>query len=269
MDRERMLSICIAALCMVAIGVSGTTLDSTVSQTPDDVINLNNRRLPFGGDSTRDVDQQIQRNKRSQGHSDSEARLKADSGDSHTKQAGPGAEQGQSDGESGPSQVAKEPAPSDGRSAGMGPMSESLLQRLLDWLSRLLPFLVALVALALAVRYRERLLALALAPLALLPTTNRASEAGGDRDPWANVTPSDDIDRAWYGMVRQLDVDRPWAKTPDECRSAAVEAGLDPDAVSTLTRLFREKRYGNGPTERARERARQCRERLDLGGSRR
>jgi disulfide bond formation protein DsbB len=131
----------------------------------------------------------------------------------------------------------------------------------------LLAVLLALALLALAYRYRDRLLALLVAPLAVFGTGGATSSAGRGRDPWANVDPSDRIDRAWYAMVRHLDVERPWAKTPDECRSAAVDAGLDPEAVRTLTRLFRQNRYASdGLSAARRERAMDSFERLDIEG---
>lgn len=67
-------------------------------------------------------------------------------------------------------------------------------------------------------------------------------------------------------MVRELDVERPWSLTPGECRRAAVEAGMDPEAVGTLTRAFREVRYGERPvTDERRERALRSADRIAGG----
>lgn len=252
MDWERMASIGVAALCMTSIGVAATTLDSTVSQTPDDIVDLDDTKLPIGDESTGDVDKQIKRNKQSQ-DGDQEAKASSDSGKQREQSSDdPGGQTGQSQSGSGGS--------------GDGAGGQSLLQRLLDLLWLLLPFLIALVVLALAYRYRDRLLGLLLAPLSLLPTDDGRGRERTDVDPWADVEPDDRIDRAWYAMVRRLDVERPWAKTPDECRSAAVESGLDPDAVGTLTRLFRRKRFaGDGLPPEERERAFESIERLGLG----
>ena len=54
----------------------------------------------------------------------------------------------------------------------------------------------------------------------------------------------DEIRRAWLDMTRLLDVERPTSRTPGEFADAAVEAGLDPDAVGELTALFEAVRYG-------------------------
>lgn len=252
MDWERTASIAIVALCMTAIGVSATTLDSTVSQTPDDIIDVDQDRLPLGDDSSGEVGDQIDQNKEAQenggnGNQDS------------SQQQQPGGDQQQPAGGSGEPQVSQQSAGS-GLMPGLG---ADLLQRLFD----LLPLLLGLVALALAYRYRERLLGLLLAPLAAFESGRDGTDAGVDEDPWADFAPADEVDQAWYAMVRRLDVDRPWTMTPDECRSAAVDAGLDPDAVRTLTRVFREKHYAGGdPTTQHRERARQCLDRLGIGG---
>ncbi|WP_157526139.1 DUF4129 domain-containing protein [Halorientalis sp. IM1011] len=255
MDWERVASIGVAALCMTAIGVAATTLDSTVSQTPDDLIDLGDTQLPIGDDSTGEIDDQIEQNKQSQGSDQTGQVADPEPGGQSQQQSSddPGERTGERESGSGP--------------LGLGPGGQSLLQQLLDLLRKLLPFLLALVALALAYRYRDRLLGILLAPLAALPENGSDERDTTARDPWVDVDPDDRIDRAWYAMVRRLDVDRPWARTPDECRSAAVDAGLDPDAVGTLTRLFRRKRFAaEGLPSEERERAAEVIDRLELGG---
>ena len=274
MDWDRITSIGIAMLCMAAIGVSATTLDSTVSQTPDDVIDVDDWPLPLGDQSTSDIDRQIQANKQSQ---EDEGDASSDGEQAEEDRPAPDSNSEQEErkakpGETGESQPNERPADSSERSSlggsgdelVLGAFSQSLLQRLLALLEKLLPFLVALVLLALAYRYRERLLALLLAPLGVIETDGDVGQAGRDRDPWEDVTLADEVDRAWYEMVSRLDIERPWAKTPDECRRVAVEQGLDPAVVSTLTETFREKRYRGGePSATHRERATWCREQLD------
>lgn len=51
--------------------------------------------------------------------------------------------------------------------------------------------------------------------------------------------------RAWVEMTAYLDVDRPDSSTPGEFAAAAVDAGMDPDDVDELTRLFERVRYGD------------------------
>ncbi|MFD1597698.1 DUF4129 domain-containing protein [Halobellus rarus] len=51
--------------------------------------------------------------------------------------------------------------------------------------------------------------------------------------------------RAWVEMTAHLDLDRPQSSTPGEFAAAAVDAGMDPDDVDELTRLFEAVRYGD------------------------
>lgn len=53
-----------------------------------------------------------------------------------------------------------------------------------------------------------------------------------------------EIHRAWREMAAHLDVARPATSTPGEFAEAAVAAGLPPDAVTELTALFEQVRYG-------------------------
>jgi len=69
-------------------------------------------------------------------------------------------------------------------------------------------------------------------------------------------------------MMRSLDVDDRRARTTEECASAAANAGMDPDAVETLTRTFEEVRYGQRPvTDDRRQRVSQVCQRLQLDPS--
>lgn len=54
-----------------------------------------------------------------------------------------------------------------------------------------------------------------------------------------------EVYRAWREMTEHLEVDRPAASTPGEFEAAAVEAGLAPEDVSALTRVFEAVRYGD------------------------
>jgi len=53
-----------------------------------------------------------------------------------------------------------------------------------------------------------------------------------------------EVYRAWETMTAHLDVADPETSTPAEFAAAAVDAGMDPDDVAALTRLFDETRYG-------------------------
>ncbi|WP_276271361.1 DUF4129 domain-containing protein [Haloarcula litorea] len=57
------------------------------------------------------------------------------------------------------------------------------------------------------------------------------------------ATLDNEVYRAWHEMTALLDVSDP-STTPGEFRAAAVDAGMDPDAVDELTALFERVRYG-------------------------
>lgn len=59
-----------------------------------------------------------------------------------------------------------------------------------------------------------------------------------------------EVYRAWAEMTAELEVDRPHSSTPGEFASVAVDAGMVPEDVDRLTKLFEEVRYGGrAPTE--------------------
>jgi len=66
-------------------------------------------------------------------------------------------------------------------------------------------------------------------------------------------------------MVRHIDVDRFESRTPTECATAAIEAGLSKAAVETLTTEFEAVRYGGVSVSEEREhRARHALSQLEL-----
>jgi multisubunit Na+/H+ antiporter MnhC subunit len=83
----------------------------------------------------------------------------------------------------------------------------------------------------------------------------RAAGRAADR-----IESTDDLDneiyRAWREMTDLLDVDRPESTSPGEFAAAATGAGMAPDDVGELTRLFEDVRYGGEePTDRDEHRA--------------
>jgi len=93
----------------------------------------------------------------------------------------------------------------------------------------------------------------------------------GDRSApeWPRGDPDAVVERAWVDLVERADATDPVARTPAEVRRSAVEAGLDPDAVETLTESFRAARYGgDSPDETRRAAVRRARRALadDCGG---
>ena len=53
-----------------------------------------------------------------------------------------------------------------------------------------------------------------------------------------------EVYRAWREMTARLDIENPEATTPREFQRASVDAGMAPDDVRELTRLFEQVRYG-------------------------
>lgn len=88
-------------------------------------------------------------------------------------------------------------------------------------------------------------------------------------DAWPPSRPANDVHGAWVSMVERADVDRPRTRTPGECARAAVDAGLEDEAVATITQLFVEVKYaGQALTDDRQQRARQWAERLIDGAAR-
>ncbi len=256
MDRNQLFSIAVAALCMATLGVAGTTLDTTVSGAPADVLDMDFDAQPVGQESAEAIDESIESNRErvEQGKRSNARERQRQSADS-------GASSGDG-GSSGGASTQSEDASTD--------PTPSFVEQLLELLTALLPYSLAALAVgavaALAYRYRARIAALA---LAFVPDGGRGDAGESDPivGPWDDGQFGDDVHRAWYAMVTHLDIDRPWAKTADECRRRAVEAGLDPEAVGRLTETFREVRYAeSGPTPDHERRARESLARLDLGG---
>lgn len=242
MDSGQLLSLCLAALCMTTLGVAATTLDDTVSKTPDDVFDPNLDTLPLGEDSAKEIDRELDSNRQQSATTGEEGQQTSSGGNS----------------QSGEAQSSSSTAPAKAQAFPNDFLS--LLTRLL------LALLVVGLGAGLVYRYRDRLAALLLAALPV-GDSGTPDTADAASHPWEDGQCSNEVQRAWYTMVTASDIDRPWAKTPAECREMAIDAGLDPDAVSRLTDLFREVRYAETqPTSDHEHRARETLSRLDVGG---
>lgn len=79
----------------------------------------------------------------------------------------------------------------------------------------------------------------------------RAAERAADRIAQSNVPVDNAVYQAWAEMTALLDLSNPDTSTPMDFAESAVEAGLNPDDVKSLTTLFTEVRYGRrDPEER-------------------
>lgn len=279
MNRDSAITLVLAVLCISAAGVSATTMQSTLSQEPDDVVDIDFSKLPIGEDEGKTAKGALQSDGDTQGQTgkdgtegDVESSDSGDDGDqSQSSQANPEGEMGKagSNDQSGDSGSNDQRDGQSGGGDGKGSQyggEPGLLQQLLNLLMDLLPFLLLVVLLALAYRYRHHLLALVLALASVFGDRETAATASGSA--WPSEAPDNDVHRAWLTMVSETGIDEPRRRTPAECAAAAIEAGLDPAAVRTVTETFEEVRYGGAPvTDERRERARRGLDRLGGGGS--
>lgn len=248
MNTDSYLTILVAVFCIAAAGLSAATLDSTLTTNPDDVIQLDYDKLPIGIDDAAEIDNEVKSNKgdgQEQGGGGNSGDSSADNSDSDDpgsasssgtkpdQQSGGG---GGADGQDG----------AGGSGDGQSGRGDTIPWRLIDLLRPLLGLLAIAAFLLLGYRYRRQLLAAGLAVRGLVARDDDGKTTR-TRDGWPPGRPDDEIHLAWLRMATALDLDRPYARTPIEVGEAAVAAGLDADAVSTLTKLFRDVRYGGAP----------------------
>lgn len=259
MNAQRILTVVLVVLCVSAVGLAATSLDSALGTHPDDVVELDYERLPIGkGDAAR-IEDEVESNRGQNGGgsaSSTEGDPGTGSGDgSETRETRPDTDDSadsRSSASSGGTSGGGESDSGLGRSGsgvGVTGLGVSLLGRLLS----LLPWLLVFLGLALAYRYRERLASLVLVLVAPLSVPGSDTERPEER--WRGVPPSNDVYRAWLAMVDSTPIDRPWTKTPVECADVARESGIDPSTVETVTRAFEEVRYGGRPVTAERRRA--------------
>ncbi|MFB6296489.1 MAG: DUF4129 domain-containing protein [Halobacteriales archaeon] len=92
-----------------------------------------------------------------------------------------------------------------------------------------------------------------------------AGDAAADVEAASTAAAADNaIYRAWSEMVALLDAPDPQSGTPRQFASAAIDAGMDPEDVSVLTRTFEEVRYGDAAlSDERRERAAEALRRIE------
>jgi len=230
MTTNRLLPLVVSLCCITALGVSATTLESSLSTSPDDVIDVQYEQLPLGKEQLGDVKQQVSR------PGDPETDSQSGNPETPSNQDPPDSgETSQSQGSEG------------AMGFGMGVGVPSLVDRLLDLLRDLLLYGVAVLSIGLAsaagYRYRGRIrdrLA------ALLPETGRTDESLWVRDEADayDTDASNAVDRAWLRLLDHADITDAGTQSPRAVATLAVERGLDRQAVDVITREFEAIRYG-------------------------
>ena len=235
MNLSKLFPLVVAVLCITAIGVSATTLDSSLSTDPDEEIDTY-EILPIGQDDAAELQQEME-----------------------------GSEDG-SDGEDSSSQSQQQSSTSREEEMGMSSSPPSLLDRLLDFLLGVLRFLLAvgvILALgALGYRYRDRI---AEAFWDRLQPTDDPADVQYERTSWPDGSPSNAVERAWVGLIQKVDPERPAVMTPTECAAEARRKGLDAAPVETITNAFERVEYGGVPPSEEEDRVEDALQQLDGG----
>lgn len=252
MRRQRAFTLVLVVCCLLVLTSLSASMESTVSSTPDDVIDLNYGSLPLTVEDAAELretyetgqpDPDGESSESSQSPPESQSQSESDrldqdpSGTEDVESGGADAEQvGSSESET-------------EDEGGAGDREQGLLERLLELLATLLaslPVVLLLAATALAVHQRNRLLAWL------------RDRLGGDRlidDEAASADsstltfrpPTNRIEQAWLEMLSASDVDPDPSATPREVAEELVRSGLDSDAVWELTAMFEEVRYDDAP----------------------
>ncbi|WP_324664200.1 DUF4129 domain-containing protein [Haloarcula sediminis] len=257
MHTERLLSAGVAIVVIAAVGLSASTLETSMSTDPADAVDVQWDALPLGEDSQGDIEGAAEK-------LDETYRQSGDGGDTDSQGGKAGDTQAQNtqagDGTAEPQQAGDEAGDPQDESAGDadtpaggGAQSDSASDSGLSpagppWTLFLWLF-VPLTFVFLA--YRE--LRIALGPDGDGPAADSLSPA-----------PNNDVERAWAELVAQASVDRPRTRTPRDCARRAVEQGFDASQVDRLRRTFEDVQYGTTPpTDEQARLARESLARLD------
>ena len=256
MNREQLVTVTVALACFAALGTSATTLAATLSSDPDEAVDPDYDRLPIEREDAADLQRQIRANAESGEQSRSASAADGSTSEPESNEQGNG-ESGQASGSAaGQAPDSASPTtPSDASEGGLALTDEAR-----SLLALLFPLAVVATAVAVASRYRDRILGLFAPPGDEPGETVYEAFAAPPRD-------ANDVFAAWDALVRRLDLD-PETRTTGECARAAREAGMDPEAVATLRQTFEEVRYGGLPVTEERSRhVRAARDSLGLDGS--
>lgn len=266
MSRSRVVPVLIALLAVSALGVTATSLETTLTTDPDEAIDPNWDRLPIGEGDAAVIKQEM-----NEGNGDETGASAADDADGATDGSG-----GDGEGAAAPlpdRDEMRESRGSDEDAGGIGFASErvpdprepsrldSLLSLFVAILRVLLPVVATLALAVLAYRYRGKLQSL-LGPKSVDEVT---SESALESEAWPRADPSNVVDRAWLTMVRRVDPERPETTTTAECRAIARDRPMDTEAVEAIATAFERVHYGGVPVADEADRAREGLRQLDGG----
>jgi hypothetical protein len=260
MKLQSVLTVLVALSCVASVGVASTTLETSLSSSPDDAVDLDYDVVPISPDDA----SKLKRAMTGQADGDSGSADAERDGATDRQRSADAAESSRQRSESTGGGASERNRQSqrdsqtsrDDRSGTSA--DRSLFERLLSLLRAWLPVflgLAAAVALAVAVaRYGDRIL-------------ERVRQFGTESDPPERPlepAPRNEVERAWVTVLSKAGVEDPWRRTPAECAAAAVDNGLDPEGVACLRSVFEEVRYGGCEvTDDRRRRLRQGLSRLD------
>lgn len=239
MNTSKLFPLLVAALCITAIGVSATTMESSVSTDPDEEIDTY-ELLPIGQGDAHSLQKQMEGEEGGDQGSEDEAESQSSS---------------------------QESAADEEESTGMGASPPSLLDKLLDFLLSIVRFLLAVAVIgvlgAVGYRYRDRIVD---AFWDLLQPNDDAAAIEYEARSWPEGSPSNAVERAWLKLVRRVDPERPAIMTPAECAAAAKQAGLESSAVETITSAFERVEYGGVPPDEEEARVEDALREIERGG---
>jgi len=271
MSRGRLGPVLIAVLAVAALGVTASSLETTLTTDPDEEINPDWDRLPIGVDDAAAIKAEM-----GDGGGADEAAPRIGATDDTVGDSDEPPEPVGDEVEPDASSAVDESAESTGGDGGgsgdaggvsfesataPAPGEASLLDRLLVLLRSLLPVAALLALAAVAYRYREAIRSV---------SRSEADDATTETTPgpaWPGTTPSNVVDRAWLTAVRRVDPEQPETTTTAECRALAREqrGDIDGDAVDAIATAFERVHYAGRPVSEEEGRAREALRRLDGG----
>lgn len=243
MNARALATLVVAFACITSVGVASTTLESSLSSTPDEVINVGHDLIPISPSDTGTLKEAITASQDGEGDTSAE---KASDGSLQKQGSGDDGDQQRNqrrgdEGSSGQQQSDTEKNRQSGSGEEESRQSLGGFGDIPDPGQSWIPLLIAVLVLALLVRYRDRVAAFLEPP-----------ESGESEERTGVPAPQNDVERAWVAIVGAARIENPWKKTPAECADAAVETGLDGDAVQRIRRVFEEVKYGDREVTEAR-----------------